>query len=65
MASQIGRGMRIMSTKQDVGMGEEMLDAGPKPSRRLLQSCIAKVCARNSIKMVYIQVRITAVCARA
>lgn len=29
MASQIGRGMRIMSTKQDVGMGEEMLDAGP------------------------------------
>lgn len=36
-----------------------------KPSRRLLQSCIAKVCARNSIKMVYIQVRITAVCARA
>lgn len=43
MASQIGRGIRMVSTKQDVGMGEEMLDDGPKPSRRLLQSCIAKV----------------------
>jgi hypothetical protein len=27
--SQTGRGMRIVSTKQDVGMGEERVDDGP------------------------------------
>lgn len=29
MAVQIGRGMRITSTKQDVGIGEEMVDEVP------------------------------------
>jgi hypothetical protein len=28
-ATQTGRGMRIVSTKQDVGMGEEILECGP------------------------------------
>jgi hypothetical protein len=28
-ATQTGRGMRIVSTKQDVGMGAEMLECGP------------------------------------
>jgi len=28
-AVQTGRGMRIVSTKQEVGMGEEMLELGP------------------------------------
>jgi hypothetical protein len=28
-ATQTGRGMRIVSTKQDVGMGEEIVECGP------------------------------------
>ena len=55
MGRGMGRGVRIVSTKQVVGMGEERTDFGPwvvsrlldervggltKPSERLLQSCI-------------------------
>lgn len=62
--------MRITSTKQDVGIGEEMVDDGPysqsafcasrhcrnlltKPSRRLLQRCIAESNARSNSKKLY------------
>jgi len=38
IASQMGRGMRIVSMKQVVGIGEERVECGPKPSGRLVQS---------------------------
>lgn len=37
-ATHTGRGIKIVSTKQDVGIGEEILECGPKPSGRLVQS---------------------------
>jgi len=37
-ASQVGRGTRIVSMKQVVGMGEERVECGPKPSGRFGQS---------------------------
>jgi len=44
-ASQIGAGMRIVSMKQVVGIGEERVECGPKPSGRWVQSIFLLFCS--------------------